>query len=67
MANGTFGGNEYYEDKLRKRRECLARRLMYRELGVHMDSPTRTNKLISQVRSYSYLSTSNAHVLICRV
>lgn len=49
MINGTFGQTGNYEDKLRKRKNRLARRLMYRELGVSMESPTRCNKLISQV------------------
>lgn len=49
MASGTFGENQYYEDKLRKRKERLVRRLMYRELGIQSVTPNRLNKLISQV------------------
>lgn len=49
MATGTFGDNEYYEDKLRKRKKRLVRRLMYRELGTQSTTPNRMNKLISQV------------------
>lgn len=49
MADGNFGETRSYEDKLRKRKDRLPRRLMYRELGVSMESPTRCNKLISQV------------------
>ena len=49
MATGTFGENAHYEDKLRKRKERLATRLMYRELGTHADTPHRTDRLMSQV------------------
>ncbi|KAL8839060.1 MAG: hypothetical protein Q9170_001896 [Blastenia crenularia] len=60
MSNGIFGDNEYYEDKLRKRKDRLARRLMYRELGVHADAPKRTNKLVSQ----GLIPSSNADTII---
>lgn len=49
MSSGTFGETGFYEDKLRKRKDRLARRLIYRELGVNQDPPARANKLISQV------------------
>ncbi|KAL8972209.1 MAG: hypothetical protein Q9183_000667 [Haloplaca sp. 2 TL-2023] len=48
MATGTFGQNGHYEDKLRKRKERLATRLMYRELGTQADTPRRTDRLMSQ-------------------
>ncbi|KAL8763863.1 MAG: hypothetical protein Q9184_000459 [Pyrenodesmia sp. 2 TL-2023] len=60
MADGTFGETRSYEDKLGKRTDRLARRLMYRELGVSMESPTRCNKLISQ----GLIPSSNADTII---
>ncbi|KAL8953985.1 MAG: hypothetical protein Q9222_000195 [Ikaeria aurantiellina] len=60
MESGTFGDCGYYEDKLRRRKERLARRLIYRELGSHADSPSRTNKLISQ----GLIPSSNADTII---
>ncbi|KAL8820276.1 MAG: hypothetical protein Q9223_001469 [Gallowayella weberi] len=60
MGSGTFGESGFYEDKLRKRKDRLARRLAYRELGVHQDSPGRANKLISQ----GLLPSSNADSII---
>lgn len=67
MASGTFGDNEYYEDKLRKRRVRLARRLMYRELGCQPVTPSRTNKLISQVFCSSNIFLSSAHRTFLRI
>lgn len=66
MGSGTFGENEYYEDKLRKRKDRLASRLMYRELGIHADSPKRVNKLVSQVRfqSWSHSLKILMHVIV---
>ncbi|KAI4206775.1 MAG: hypothetical protein LQ348_000843 [Seirophora lacunosa] len=60
MASGTFGENQYYEDKLRKRKERLVRRLMYRELGIQSVTPNRLNKLISQ----GLIPSSNADTII---
>ncbi|KAL8807383.1 MAG: hypothetical protein Q9182_000722 [Xanthomendoza sp. 2 TL-2023] len=60
MGSGTFGENAFYEDKVRKRKDRLARRLIYRELGVHQDSPGRANKLISQ----GLIPSSNADSII---
>ncbi|KAL9599967.1 MAG: hypothetical protein Q9179_003384 [Wetmoreana sp. 5 TL-2023] len=60
MASGIFGEDGYFEDKLRKRKERLATRLMYRELGVHADSPHRTNRLASQ----GLIPSSNADTII---
>lgn len=48
MTTGTFGETGSYEDKLRNRKERLATRLMYRELGIHADSSNRTTRLASQ-------------------
>ncbi|KAL8699906.1 MAG: hypothetical protein Q9224_001210 [Gallowayella concinna] len=60
MGSGTFGESGFYEDKLRKRKDRLARRLVYRELGIHQDPPGRANKLISQ----GLLPSSNADTII---
>lgn len=60
MASGTFGENDHYEDKLRKRKDRLASRLMYRELGVHADSPKRVNRLVSQ----GLIPSSNADTIV---
>lgn len=49
MSSGTFGETGFYEDKLRNRKDRLARRLIYRELGISQGPPARANKLISQV------------------
>ncbi|KAL8863475.1 MAG: hypothetical protein Q9178_000156 [Gyalolechia marmorata] len=48
MSSGTFGETGSYEGKLGKRKDRLARRLIYREMGVSQDSPGRANRLISQ-------------------
>lgn len=50
MSSGTFGETGSYQGKLGKRKDRLARRLIYRELGVNQDSPGRANRLISQVK-----------------
>ncbi|KAL8889938.1 MAG: hypothetical protein Q9215_002863 [Flavoplaca cf. flavocitrina] len=60
MASGTFGESGFYEDKLRKRKDRLARRLIYRELAVNQDTPARANKLISQ----GLIPSSNADTII---
>ncbi|KAL8759576.1 MAG: hypothetical protein Q9199_000699 [Rusavskia elegans] len=60
MSSGTFGETGFYEDKLRKRKDRLARRLIYRELGVNQDPPARANKLISQ----GLIPSSNADTII---
>ncbi|KAL8733635.1 MAG: hypothetical protein Q9166_002045 [cf. Caloplaca sp. 2 TL-2023] len=60
MGSGTFGESGSYEDKLRKRKDRLSRRLIYRELGVNQDTPGRDNRLISQ----GLIPSSNADAII---
>ncbi|KAL8873357.1 MAG: hypothetical protein Q9174_001159 [Haloplaca sp. 1 TL-2023] len=60
MASGTFGENLHFEDKIRKRKDRLALRLMYRELGTHVSARNRTDRLMSQ----RLIPSSNADTII---
>lgn len=60
MNSGHFGERPYYRDTLRGQSNSLSRMLLNRELGGSMQSPVRTNRLISQVRScFEPLSTGS--------
>lgn len=50
MDSGTFGSNEYYLERLERRKTKLASRLMRRELGLETDARRkRLNMLMAQV------------------
>lgn len=50
MDSGTFGSNEYYLERLKRRKTKLASRLMRRELGLDLDARRkRLNMLMAQV------------------
>lgn len=51
MGEGDFGTNEYYVDRLKKRKACFATNLMYRELGVDTYGVRkRADSFLAQVR-----------------
>lgn len=55
MDSGTFGSNEYYLERLKKRKTKLASRLMRRELGLESDARRkRFNMLMAQVISLRF-------------
>lgn len=49
MGLGDFGSNLYYADELRKRKNALATKLMWRELGLDTVGGQRPTRSISQV------------------
>lgn len=50
MRSGEYGGRDTYTDTGRKRKDSLAKRLMYRRLGLDVrGSQIRSNRLIAQV------------------
>jgi WD repeat-containing protein 23 len=50
MDSGTFGSNEYYLERSKRRKSKLASRLMRRELGLEPDARRkRFNMLMAQV------------------
>ncbi|KAF9889788.1 hypothetical protein FE257_006878 [Aspergillus nanangensis] len=49
MSSGDFGSNQYYVDKLKKRKRTLATRLMWRELGLDVSgAPKRDVQAVTQ-------------------
>jgi len=55
MDSGTFGSNEYYLERLKRRKMKLVSRLMRRELGLETDArQRRANMLMAQVISLSW-------------
>lgn len=49
MESGDFGNNPHYVDVLKERKEALATRLMWRELGIDVSGAKRRPQSISQV------------------
>lgn len=65
MKSGKYGSQDTHTDIRRKRKDTLAKRLMWRRLGLDVrGSQTRSNRLIAQVR-LSFSSEAN-HLLIDR-
>ena len=49
MEVGTFGQNDHFQDKLRKKKQRVPMILMERELGLKTEQIRRKNQAISQV------------------
>lgn len=50
MDSGDFGSNPHYVDKLKRRKQALATKIMWRELGVDVSGPQRRDmQSITQV------------------
>jgi WD repeat-containing protein 23 len=60
MESGTFGHNESHQDRLRRRKKKLARRIMNRELGLDDRFAVRENDMIAQ----GLLPSSKADMIV---
>lgn len=62
MGSGDFGSNPHYADELRRRKNSLATKLMWRELGLDMVGRHRQTRSISQVSVIDMASRATTNV-----
>ena len=66
MDSGTFGSNEYYMERLKRRKTKLTARLMRRELGLETETRRRRqNMMMAQVGTSCYGNAWLVLLLTC--